>query len=64
MIYFLANELFIVKPFIMLEIGAQFQEKFVRVRLLNWGVWSDKRHELKASAKRNKASKAKRTQGA
>ena len=46
---FWPNELFIVKPFIMLEIGGQFQEKFVRVRLLNWGAVG-KRRELNARA--------------
>ena len=33
---FWANELFAVKPFAVREIGGQFQEKFVRIRLLNW----------------------------
>jgi len=42
MSHFQVNELFGVKPFVMLAVGGQFQEKFVRVRLLNWGATGQK----------------------
>ena len=39
---FWANELFVAEPFIMKVLGGQFQEKFVRILLLNWGAVGQK----------------------